>query len=158
LFRNDGIEYLAKRADEILTEVLLEPADGWRSAYWKLRRRGSFDFPVLGVAAAARFASDGRTVEQARVVLGAVSSMPQTSVDAAELLVGHELTDARIERAAQAAGKVAKPMDNTDFTLHWRKRVAGEMVSWALRELRGDDVRAARVRYARHDPGAAIEG
>ena len=158
LFRNDGIEYLAKRADEILTEVLLEPADGWRSAYWKLRRRGSFDFPVLGVAAAARFASDGRTVEQARVVLGAVSSMPQTSVDAAELIVGHELTDARIERAAQAAGKVAKPMDNTDFTLHWRKRVAGEMVSWALRELRGDDVRAARVRYARHDPGAAIEG
>src|SRR5438034_1154262 len=48
LFRDDGIEYLAKRPDEILTDILLPPADGWRSAYLKLRRRGSFDFPVLG--------------------------------------------------------------------------------------------------------------
>ena len=129
----------------------MQHAVGWPSRFTE-------DFDTKRTACGNRRASDGRTVEQARVVLGAVSSMPQTSVDAAELLVGHELTDARIERAAQAAGKVAKPMDNTDFTLHWRKRVAGEMVSWALRELRGDDVRAARVRYARHDPGAAIEG
>ena len=28
---------------------------GWKSTYWKLRSRGSFDFPVLSVAAAARF-------------------------------------------------------------------------------------------------------
>src|SRR5947208_3412880 len=35
LFRDDGIEYLAKRPDEILTEILLPPADGWRSAYLK---------------------------------------------------------------------------------------------------------------------------
>src|SRR3989442_15618375 len=52
LYRDDGIEYLAKRPDEILAEILLPPADGWASAYLKLRRRGSFDFPVLGVAIA----------------------------------------------------------------------------------------------------------
>ena len=50
LYRNDGIDYLARKPDEILTEVRV-PA-GWRSTYWKLRRRGSFDFPILGVAAA----------------------------------------------------------------------------------------------------------
>ena len=35
-------------------------------------------------------------------------------------------------------------MDNTDFTLVWRKRVTREFVSYALRELRGDDMREVR--------------
>src|SRR3982750_4613291 len=53
LYQNDGIDHLSRTPDEILTEVRI-PA-GWKSTYWKLRRRGSFDFPILGVAAAARF-------------------------------------------------------------------------------------------------------
>src|SRR3989449_5574178 len=59
LYRDDGIEYLAKRPDEIVADILLPPADGWRSAYLKLRRRGSFDFPVLGVAGAGRVGRGG---------------------------------------------------------------------------------------------------
>src|SRR5262249_14476053 len=50
LFRDDGIQYLSKQPGEILTEIVLPPSEGWRSTYLKLRRRGSFDFPVLGVA------------------------------------------------------------------------------------------------------------
>src|SRR5207249_3039565 len=72
LFRDDGIEYLAKRPDEILTDILLPPADGWRSAYLKLRRRGSFDFPVLGVAVAVQM--EGDVVRDARIVVGAGAS------------------------------------------------------------------------------------
>jgi 4-hydroxybenzoyl-CoA reductase subunit beta len=72
LYQNDGILYLTKRPAEILTAVHLPPLDGWRSTYWKLRRRGAFDFPVLGVAAAAKMGADG-SVEAARIVLGAVA-------------------------------------------------------------------------------------
>src|SRR5262249_26968136 len=72
LYRDDGIDYLAKRSDEILTEIVLPPADGWRSRYLKLRRRGSFDFPVLGVAVNLRF--EGDVVREARIVLGAMTS------------------------------------------------------------------------------------
>ena len=50
LYNDDGIRYLNKRPDELLTEIHLPPTNGWRATYWKLRRRGSFDFPVLGVA------------------------------------------------------------------------------------------------------------
>ncbi|MCP3981501.1 MAG: 4-hydroxybenzoyl-CoA reductase [bacterium] len=148
LYRNDGIEYIARKPGEILAEVLLDDADGWRSTYWKLRRRGAFDFPVLSVAAALKLAADG-TVQQARVVLGAVASQPMLSADAAERLVGDKLTDGAIADAASAAIKLAKPMDNTDFTLHWRKRVASEFVGYALRELRGDDVTELRSRLCR---------
>ena len=150
LYANDGIHYITRRPDEILTAVLLDDEPNRRSAYWKLRRRGSFDFPVLSVAASARFAPDGRTVEDARIVLGAVASRPQSSEPAAAAIVGHELTDAVIEAAAELAVRVAKPMDNTDFTLAWRKRVAREFVAYALRDVRGDDMRATRVRIARH--------
>jgi 4-hydroxybenzoyl-CoA reductase subunit beta len=149
LYANDGIGYLTKSPDEVLTEVLLDPMPGWSSTYWKLRRRGSFDFPVLSVAAAARFAG-GRRVEEARIVLGSVASRPLSATDAAALLAGRELTDAVIEEVAEAAAGPAKPMDNTDFTLHWRKRAVREAVGWALRDLRGDDVRELRRRIARH--------
>jgi CO/xanthine dehydrogenase FAD-binding subunit len=140
---------MARRPDEILSEVELPPP-GWKSAYWKLRRRGSFDFPVLSVAAAVRMAPDG-TVAEARVVLGAVASCPLLSPEAAEALRDKPLSDAAIAEASDLAAVRAKPMDNTDFTLHWRKRVTREFVGYALRELRGDDVRALRRRIARHD-------
>jgi len=52
LFQNDGIHYLTRQRAEILTAVHVPQLDGWRSTYWKLRRRGAFDFPVLSVAAA----------------------------------------------------------------------------------------------------------
>ena len=148
LYRNDGIEYLTRRPNEILTGVRLPRLDGWRSTYWKLRRRGAFDFPVLSVAAAVKCGAGGM-VEEARLVLGAVSSRPIETPAAAATLVGQPLTDDGIARAAELAAKPAKPMDNTDFNLLWRKRVVREFVTYALRELRGDDMRELRWKISR---------
>jgi 4-hydroxybenzoyl-CoA reductase subunit beta len=150
LYRNDGIHYLTRRPDEVLTTVRLPRLEGWRSTYWKLRRRGAFDFPVLSVAAAAKIAADG-TVEAARVVLGAVASCPIDVRAAGDALVGGSLSDDAIARAAAAASQPSRPMDNTDFSLVWRKRVTRDFVTYALRELRGDDVRDLRRRIARQE-------
>src|SRR5436190_13858390 len=84
LYRDDGIEYLTRRPDEILAEIVLPPADGWTSTYLKLRRRGSFDFPVLGVAVALRM--EGEIVRDARIVLGAVASLPREAKAASDAL------------------------------------------------------------------------
>ena len=148
LYANDGMRYLTRRPDELLIRVDVPDQTGWRSAYWKLRRRGSFDFPVLGVAAAAKLARDG-TVEDARIVLGAVASRPLVCEHASESLIGGPLSDDAIARAADLAFRLAKPMDNTDFALVWRKRVTRDFVGYALRELRGDDMRATRHQIAR---------
>jgi len=137
LYRDDGIEYLAKRADEIVTEIVLPPADGWRSAYLKLRRRGSFDFPILGVAAALRL--EGDVVREARIVLGAVASLPREAPKAAAVLVGQRLTAETIEAAADAAAGPAKPLDNTDLTHPYRKKVTRVYVARALARLAGFD-------------------
>jgi len=148
LYRNDGIDYLTRKPDEVLTAVLLPESTGWRSSYWKLRRRGAFDFPVLGVAAAARLASDG-TVEEARLALGAAASRPFLVDKAGEFLKGKRLTDEVIAEAGTLVASRAKPMDNTDLDLYWRKDVASAFAGYALREVRGDDMRETRIRVAR---------
>ena len=55
----------------------------------------------------------------------------------------------RIYRIVYTAAKPAKPMDNTDFNLLWRKRVMRDFVTYALRELRGDDMREVRWKVSR---------
>jgi 4-hydroxybenzoyl-CoA reductase subunit beta len=142
LYNNDGIDYLMRRPDEVLTEVSF---DNVKSTYWKLRRRGAFDFPVLGVAAAMG-------PEGARLALGAVASRPFLVDRANEFLKGKPLTDEVIEEAGKLAASRAKPMDNADLDLYWRKGVVGAFVGYALRELRGDDMRETRLRIARYQP------
>ena len=148
LYRNDGMHYLTRRPDEVMASIEVPAEPGWRSSYWKLRRRGAFDFPVLSVAAAVRLGADG-TVQSARVVLGAVASRPMSAPKAEAALINRTLSDAAIADAAEGAYDVAKPMDNTDFDLVWRKRMARALAGYALRELRGDDMREMRVRLAR---------
>jgi 4-hydroxybenzoyl-CoA reductase subunit beta len=134
LYNNDGIAYLAKRPEELLVAYHLPPAAGWKGAYVKLRRREAFDFPVLGVAARIDFAADG-TVAGARIVLGAVASYPQEIPEAGAALVGTRLEASAIGAAADAAFRPAKPMDNTDFTLGWRKEMVRVYVQRALESL-----------------------
>ena len=136
LYGPDGIDYLAKRPDEILTEIHVPDRSGWRATYRKLRRRGSIDFPILGVAAAVRLGK-GQVVEDARVVLGAVHTYPVEAAEAAEFLRGRVLEAEAIEMAAGIAYKPAKPLDNADLNYAWRKRMVRIEVARALRELAG---------------------
>src|SRR5438067_2838379 len=142
LYNNDGIDYLRRRPDEILTEVRCPHAP---STYWKLRRRGAFDFPVLGVAAAL---IDG----SARLALGAVASRPFVVDKATDFLRGKALTDDVIDEAGRIAASRAKPMDNADPDPYRRNDVTAAFVGYALRELRGDDLREIRSRITRYEP------
>ena len=133
-YHNDGINYLTKQPDEILVDVRLPASNGWDAVYHKIRRRGSFDFPVLGVAAWVQW--KGKDVAAARIVLGGVASYPQEVPEAGEALQGTRLSDESIAAAADAAYRPSKPMDNTDFDLSWRKQMTRVYVARALQELR----------------------
>jgi 4-hydroxybenzoyl-CoA reductase subunit beta len=133
-YHNDGINYLTKQPDEILADVRLPAPDGWDAVYHKLRRRGSFDFPVLGVAAWVKWKRG--TVTEARIVLGGVASHPQEIPEAEAALKETDLSDDAIAAAAEAAYRPSKPMDNTDFDLSWRKQMTRVYVTRALQELK----------------------
>jgi 4-hydroxybenzoyl-CoA reductase subunit beta len=131
-FADDGIRYLTKGADELLTAIRLPASSGTRSAYSKVARRGSFDFPVLGVAAWIRQEAPGAPVQDARLVLGAVASAPMLIDGAAEALLGRPLSTQTIAAAADLAWQAARPLDNLDHTAAWRKSVIRAYVSRTL--------------------------
>ena len=139
-YNNDGMNYLTKQPDEILAAVQLPAPNGWDAVYHKLRRRGSFDFPVLGVAAWIQWeqgaGSREQIVKDARIVLGGVASYPQDVPEAGAALRGMSLGAESIAAAAEAAYRPSKPMDNTDFDLSWRKQMTRVYVTRALEELR----------------------
>ena len=134
LYRDDGDRHLAMSGSEIVTSIALPPARKLRSIYLKLRRRGAIDFPMLGVAAAARVDSRG-ICTRAWVVLGGVASRPVKVPGIEKLLRGKVLSPALIERAADDAYATARPMDNADLTLVYRNWMVREYVKRALAEL-----------------------
>ena len=136
LYGPDGIAYLAKRPEEVLTRIHVPDRAGWTTTYRKVRRRGSIDFPVLGVAVAVRLGAS-RRVEEARIVLGAVHTAPVEATDAQEFLRGRTLDEETIEMTAGVAYKPAKPLDNADLSYAWRKRMTRIETARALREVAG---------------------
>ncbi|MGI8996056.1 MAG: FAD binding domain-containing protein [Pyrinomonadaceae bacterium] len=135
LYNNDGIDYLHKRPDELLVDVHLPARDGWRAVYKKLRRRGAFDFPVLGVAARIDVTEDG-TVTDAKLILGGIAPAPIEVKEAQAALVGGQLDEVRMRAAAEACYIKARPLDNTDFVMNWRKQMTKPYVLRALEELK----------------------
>ena len=135
LYRDDGIEWLTKRPDEILAEIVLpatSDAGRCRTAYRKLRRRGSIDFAALTVAAAV-WTDGAGAIERASLYLGSVASCPLRVGEAERILAGRRLDDEAIVEAARACRAASTPLDNADFTAQWRSRMVDVWVADALR-------------------------
>ena len=133
LYRDDGIVYMAKQPAEVVMSLRLRAASETRSAYVKLRRRGSIDFPIAGAAVAAQL--DGDVVTSCRIVLSAVASYPLQATAAEAFLKGKRLDGEAIDQAAELAARPAKPLDNADLTHFWRKRMVRVVVEQALHRI-----------------------
>src|SRR5919106_9202 len=140
LYRDDGIDYSSKAKDEVVKGLLIPPESlGRRNVYLKLRRRGSFDFPILGVA--ATMDSDDRGgCRHATVVLTAVASAPKVIPEATTLLQGKKVTKELIEAVADAAAKISHTLDNADLDYWYRKRMARVYTRRALASLAGLEI------------------
>ncbi len=98
---------------EILTEIQVPAAAGWRSDYAELRERADFDWPLVSAAVALR--AEAGTVRDARVVLGHVATIPWRSEPAEKALVGARLDAAAAEAAGRAAVTGAEPMSQNGY-------------------------------------------
>ena len=133
LYRDDGIDYMAKQPAEIVTALRLRAEPNMRSAYVKLRRRGSIDFPIAGAAVAVEL--DGDVVAACRIVLSAVASHPLEATAAEGFLKGKRLDLETIRETAEIASKPAKPLDNADLSHFWRKRMVRVVVEQAFQRV-----------------------
>ncbi len=69
---------------------------GWKSAYYEVRERAAFDWPLVAAAIAVKV--EGGVVKDARVVLGQVATIPWRATAAEKALVGKPLGAARAPR------------------------------------------------------------
>ncbi|MAM59603.1 MAG: FAD-binding molybdopterin dehydrogenase [Salinicola sp.] len=101
---------------EIITAFTV-PAGPWtrRSLYLKVRDRQSYEFAVASAAVALEM--NGRVVNEVRIALGGVATVPWRARDAESVLRGHTLDEARANRAAQAAFNGAVPRSHNAFKI-----------------------------------------
>src|SRR5205814_9181138 len=103
LYRDDGIEYMAKQPAEVVTGLRFPVTPRSGSAYVKLRRRGSIDFPIAGAAVWLQL--EGGIVSRCRIALSAVASHPVEATAAGDFMVGKRIDEGSIAAAAELAAK-----------------------------------------------------
>jgi 4-hydroxybenzoyl-CoA reductase subunit beta len=121
------------KPDEILVEVRIPPfGHGATGAYEKLRVREGMDFPMAGVAVMVKKSRSG-TIEQAKMVLGAVGSSPIDVDKAAGLLEGQKPTDDLLQSVSREAVDRAQPVGNLAMDANYRRKMVGVLAKRALR-------------------------
>jgi len=101
------------RPNEVLTEILVPPADGWKVAHYEIRQKAAFDWPLAVAAVALK--TDGSSVQAARVVLGHVAPVPWIAAGAEAALKGQTVNDDTAQKAASAAVGQAKPLSQNAY-------------------------------------------
>jgi len=101
------------KTNEVVTEIIVPPANGAKTAQYEIRQKQAFDWP-LSLASVALW-MDGNTVKQANVVLGAVAPVPWVSQEAAHVLVGKPLNEQTADAAGEAAVSMAKPLSRNGY-------------------------------------------
>ena len=121
------------KSDEILVEVRIPPSGpGAAGAYEKFRVREGMDFPMAGAAVMVKRNQSG-TIEQAKVVIGAVGSSPLEVPKAAVLLEGQKPTDDLLQSVSREVVDRAQPVGNLAMNASYRRKMVGVLVKRALR-------------------------
>jgi carbon-monoxide dehydrogenase medium subunit len=117
---------------ELLTTIRIRvPASAAGSCYLRQTVRWSMDLAGVGVAASVEV--EGATVTSARVALGAVAPVPLLVGDAAEAVVGTELTAETAREAGARASAACSPISDARGTADYRRQVVAVLVARALR-------------------------
>jgi xanthine dehydrogenase YagS FAD-binding subunit len=97
----------------VVTEIRVPAAAGVKSLYDEVREKAAFDWPLVATAIALRL--EGRTVREARVVLGGVAPIPWRSATAEKALAGKTLDEATAAAAGRAATVGAAPLSDNGY-------------------------------------------
>jgi xanthine dehydrogenase YagS FAD-binding subunit len=107
------------KPNEILAEVILPPSRGVKVAHYEIRQKQAFDWPIA--VAAVAIATNGSSVQSARVVMGYVAPVPWPSPEAERVLVGKAISEDTAKAAADAALQSATPLSHNGYKIQLAK-------------------------------------
>jgi CO/xanthine dehydrogenase FAD-binding subunit len=133
---------------EILTELLVpKPLPHTGSAYWKHKRRGALDLPMLGVSVLLSLnkdriscgellrarspvssifhalEKDDLVCNEVRIALGVAGPTPMRAFKAESLLRGRKISDGLLDEVAETASEEARPRDSIRGEAWYRKEM-----------------------------------
>lgn len=121
---------------EVLSAVLVPPPPaGMRSHYLKFTTRSSEDRPCAGIAAMLRL-RDG-TVDEARLVVGAVSPTPVRVRTAEAMALGQQPSEEVFRAMGQAASEAVDPIEDLRGPAAYKRHVVGVLARRALAQCAG---------------------
>jgi aerobic carbon-monoxide dehydrogenase medium subunit len=127
--------------DEIAVEAVIPAPKGTPAGgYLKLERRVG-DFATAGVAVAIELS--GATVTRAGIALTGVGGATIDATDAAQSLVGGELTPERIGEAADLAARAAQPRTDHRGSAEYKRHIVRTFVTRILTNVGGTGEKAA---------------
>lgn len=102
---------------QLLTHILLpETSENLASASYEVLQLEALDWPLA--AASVWLETSAGVVRDARVVLGHVAPTPWVSHDAAQALIGREVTAESAQAAGAAAAASATPLSENGYKVH----------------------------------------
>ena len=117
---------------DLITAVELPKSSFAKNSYYlKVRDRASYAFALVAVAAALEL--DGKTIRQARVVLGGVAHQPWRSSEAEAALAGKPVGEDTFRRAADLALAGARPLEHNAYKVELGKRAVVRALMRAAR-------------------------
>jgi xanthine dehydrogenase YagS FAD-binding subunit len=117
--RHEGERENTLLPGQLLTHILLPPADGMASATYEVRHGAGPDYPLAAAAAALRI--EGGVVRDATVVLGHVAPTPWLSREAADVIRGRVIDESLADAAGAAAVAGATPLSNNEYKVQLAK-------------------------------------
>jgi xanthine dehydrogenase YagS FAD-binding subunit len=111
--RHEGERENSLSPQQLVTHILLPPADGIANAAYEVRHGEGPDYPLAAAAAALRI--DGGIVREAKIVMGHVAPTPWISGEAAAAIVGRPVNAETAEAAGEAAVASATPLSNNEY-------------------------------------------
>lgn len=135
-YTTDGIMPFAMESHELLKEIII-PAEGGSSAYQRLAYRSAIDYPIVCAGVLLKLSAARKNIiDDARIVVGAMSRSPLFLARESSSLKGKKLTDTEaFKKAADASMNSAATfaVHNVGATLEYRCVMVSEMVFRALK-------------------------
>jgi carbon-monoxide dehydrogenase medium subunit len=123
--------------NELMKEVFVpQPRDFTSGKYIKLMRREAMDLALVGVAARVTMDGSGKICKDARIALGAVAPTPIRALQAEEVIINREITEARAAEAGKAASVVCRPISDIRSSLAYRCSMVEVLTKRAILEAR----------------------
>ncbi|MBV1864946.1 MAG: FAD binding domain-containing protein [Rhodobacteraceae bacterium] len=133
LYSGDGTDYLTLADNEIVTKIHLPPGSA-KSVYGKIRIRGALDFPLAGVAIAAKKSA---RETRFRIALTGTNSRPVLLDDPAPFTT-NDSAETYFSALNKAVQKAASPQRSTITAPLYRKQSIGALAARLAQGLTND--------------------